>query len=199
MHFHSVRVHCKKCCILVGIARNLGSSYIFPDHQNVCGPLSDLLFDTSYQQQINTLLLESKIFGSTVFGDGTTVGKVPLITILGAGPNNATALLANCDCTAQMESGGKKDAEYIAKLILPEIQKMEDKACENNNKHPRVVDLVYFDGASNVQKAGDILKVNYPCMTVCHGSEHVVALFFSIVFNKVRQGDHCSLKSCTHF
>ena len=107
-----------------------------------------------------------RYFGSTLFGDGATVGKVPLINILGAGPNNATAFLAICDCTAQMESGGKKDAEYIAKLILPEIQKMEDKACENNNKHPRVVDLVYFDGASNVQKAGDILKVNYPCVTV---------------------------------
>ncbi len=161
----------------------------------------DLLFDTSYQQQINTLLLESKIFGSTVFGDGTTVGKVPLITILGAGPNNATALLANCDCTAQMESGGKKDAEYIAKIILLEIQKMDNTARESNKKHPEVVDLVYFDGASNVQKAGDILKVNYPRirMTVYHGSEHVVALFFSDVLNKVRHGDHCSLKSCTHF
>ena len=43
---------------------------------------------------------------------------------------------------------------------------MEDKAHENNKKHPGVVDLVYFDGASNVQKAGDILKVNYPCVTV---------------------------------
>ena len=76
---------------------------------------------------------------------------------------------------------------------------MEDKACENNKKHPGAVDLVYFDGASNVQKAGDILKVNYPRMTVCHGSENVVALFFSDVFYKVRHGDHCSLKFCTHF
>ena len=44
---------------------------------------------------------------------------------------------------------------------------------------------MYFDGASNVQKAGDILKVNYTRMTVCHCSEHVVALFFSDVFNSL--------------
>ena len=106
-------------------------SFLIP----VCGPLLNLLVDTSYQQQINTLLLEFNIFGSTLFGDGATVGKVPLINILGVGPNNATAFLAICDCTAQMESGGKKDVECIATLILPEIQKMEDKACENNKKY----------------------------------------------------------------
>jgi hypothetical protein len=145
----------------------------------VSGPLLDVLIDTSYKQQMNSLLLESKIFSNTLFGNGATVGKVPLINVLGAGPNNATVLLAICNCTAQMECGGKKDAEYIAKLILPEIQKMEDKAREHNKKHPGVVDLVYFDGASNVKKAGDIMKVDYRCMTVCHGSEHVVALFFS--------------------
>ena len=60
-----------------------------------------------------------------------------------------------------MQCGGKKYAEYIAKLILPEIQKMEDKAREHNKKHPGVVNLVYFDRVSNVQKAGDILKVNF--------------------------------------
>ncbi len=58
-----------------------------------------------------TLLLESDIFGSTLFGDGAAIGKVPLINILGAGPHNTPALLAICDCTAQMESGGKKDAK----------------------------------------------------------------------------------------
>ena len=65
-------VHYKKFCIMVGIARNLA--------KKVSGPLLDLLFDTSYKQQINILLLESDIFGSTLFGDGATIEKFLLLT-----------------------------------------------------------------------------------------------------------------------
>jgi hypothetical protein len=44
-----------------------------------------------------------------------------------------------------------------------------------------VVDMVIFDGAANVQKAGKILEVDYPLVTCVHGVEHVVSLFFSDV------------------
>ena len=47
------------------------------------------------------------------------------------------------------------------------------------------MDLVFFDGASNVQNAGRILSARYPRITVGHGAEHVVSLFFSDVFNKI--------------
>ena len=39
--------------------------------------------------------------------------------------------------------------------------------------------MVYFDGASNVQKAGKALAAAYPRVTSLHGAEHVVSLFFS--------------------
>ena len=38
-----------------------------------------------------------------------------------------------------------------------------------------------FDGASNVQLAGRILKVHYPKLTVMRGVEHTVQLFFNDV------------------
>ena len=38
-----------------------------------------------------------------------------------------------------------------------------------------------FDGALNVQIAGRILKVHYPKLTVIHGVEHTVSLFFNDV------------------
>ena len=38
-----------------------------------------------------------------------------------------------------------------------------------------------FDGASNVQLAGKLLKVNYPKLTVMRGVEHTVLLFFNCV------------------
>ena len=38
-----------------------------------------------------------------------------------------------------------------------------------------------FDGASNVQLGGKLLKVHYPKLTVMRGVEHTVLLFFNDV------------------
>jgi hypothetical protein len=42
-------------------------------------------------------------------------------------------------------------------------------------------DVFYFDGASNVQKAGDVLIARFPCTFCFHGGKHVVSLFFSSI------------------
>ena len=39
-----------------------------------------------------------------------------------------------------------------------------------------------FDGASNVQLAGELLKIRYPKIIVMRGVEHTVSLFFNDVF-----------------
>ena len=36
-----------------------------------------------------------------------------------------------------------------------------------------------FDGASNVQLAGKLLKIHYPKVSVMRGVEHTVSLFFN--------------------
>ena len=41
--------------------------------------------------------------------------------------------------------------------------------------------MFYFDGASNVQKAGDVLMARFPRSFCFHGGEHVVSLFFSSI------------------
>ena len=38
-----------------------------------------------------------------------------------------------------------------------------------------------FDGASNVQLAGELLQIRYPNITVMRGVEHTVSLFFNDV------------------
>ena len=42
-----------------------------------------------------------------------------------------------------------------------------------------LVDLFYFDEASDAPKASRLLSVKYPHTVCLHGSEHVVSLFFS--------------------
>ena len=41
--------------------------------------------------------------------------------------------------------------------------------------------VIMFDGASNVQLVGKLLKVHYPKLTVMRGVEHTVLLFFNDV------------------
>ena len=80
-----------------------------------------------------------------------------------------------CDCTSHMEVGGKKDARYLASLFRPYIDDFE-------TSNPKCVDFCTFDGAANVQKAGEILSAHYPRIVVSHGAEHVISLYFQDCF-----------------
>ena len=66
---------------------------------------------------------------------------------------------------------------YIAGLFLEHLKELDPKK--------ELVDAVYFDGASNVQRAGNILSIHYKKITVLHGAEHVVSLFFSDVAKEI--------------
>ncbi len=48
------------------------------------GTLLDGLYVTNYDEMMRTLVLESRIFGVTIFGDGATITNTPLINILAA-------------------------------------------------------------------------------------------------------------------
>jgi hypothetical protein len=134
---------------------------------------------------MTALLSEAKIYGVTVFGDVATIKSVPLVNVLAAGVNNPFALLDIVDCTDHCAMGGKKDARYIAEIVQPLITKMDLELDVHNKRCPGIVDLVFFDGASNVQNAGQILQAFNPRITVGHGAEHVVSLFFSNVYRKI--------------
>ncbi len=48
---------------------------------------------------------------------------------------------------------------------------MESEPDVHNKKCPGIVTLVFFDEASNVQNAGEILKAFNPCITIGHGAD----------------------------
>ena len=64
-----------------------------------------------------------------------------------------------------------KDAPFITSLFETRLSVLD--------KHKTLVDLFYFNGATNMQKAGRILSVKYSHAVCLHGAEHVVSLFFS--------------------
>ena len=86
---------------------------------------------------------------------------------------NESAVLDIIDCTEHMEVGGKKDARYIASIFEANIEELDPKGVHLN--------AVLFDGASNVQKAGRVIEAKYPQVSVLHGIEHCISLFFSDV------------------
>lgn len=176
---------CPKFRKLLQVAKNLPPQYRPPNRHLVGGKLLDSLFKSSYKDLMQSVTSESEIFGISIFGDGATIKSIPLINILAASPNNPSALLDIVDCTSHLETGGKKDAPYLAHMILPHIQTMESMHDESMRTRKGVVDLVLFDGASNVQKAGKILAIHHPRITVVHGAEHVTSLFFKDVYTNV--------------
>ncbi len=150
----------------------------------MAGLLLDNIYQSKYDEQMRSLFKKSKVFGIELFGNGATIHRVPMMIFLGSSPNNPFALLDIVDCTSKMAKGGEKDAKYIAGLLKPIISQIEQTKDPNNQKtnHRGVVDLVLFDGASNVQNAGKLVSITHPRITAVHGAEHVISLFFKDIF-----------------
>ena len=118
---------------------------------------------------------DAGVYGITFFGDGATVKKAPLINILVSSVYLPVGCLSIVNCSAHLQADGRKDAAFISDLFTPYITEMESSV-------PNCTDLVIFDGASNVQKAGALLEAKFPHISVLHGAEHVVSLFYADVF-----------------
>ena len=96
---------------------------------------------------------------------------MPLLNILTMCGDAPPMVVSIHDCTAHMAAGGKKDAPYISDLFEEQIVRFD--------KEKMFTDLVYFDGAANVQKAGRMLNAKYPRAYALTGGEHVISSFFS--------------------
>ena len=160
---------------LLQMARFMSSKYNFPSRNQISTELLDVNFDTYKNHTIVSLKKDIDIFGLSFYGDGATVRRMPLINVMASGAYLHTAVLEIVNCTKHMADGGKKDARYIASLFRPHIDMFEEL-------NPDCVDYCTFDGAANVQKAGEVLAAYYPRIVCTHGAEHVVSLFFKDCF-----------------
>ena len=123
------------------------------------------------ERNIEELNKEADVFGLAFLGDGARVKQMPLLNVLASGKNLPATVLEIVGCSGHLSNGGKKDSIFVAKVFLPHLLKLDP--CKTRT------DLVFFDGATNVQKGGRILEAKYPRVTVLHGVEHVTTLFFS--------------------
>ncbi len=85
----------------------------------------------------------------------------------------APVVVSVCDCTDHVIDGKKKDAKFIGKFFKDKVEQWDPSHC--------YIDYFFFDGAANIQKAGEILCAYYPRALCFPGGEHVC---------------HCSLRTC---
>jgi hypothetical protein len=160
---------------VIKLAKNVGNGYVLPNRRLIAGVLLDITYEHMQDIQKENLLNQVELFGLSLYGDGATIHKMPLLNMLASGVHENVAVLDIVDATEHIQQGGKKDAEYIASLFEPYIE-MFEKASPNS------VDYLSFDGAGNVQRAARILAAKYPRIICTHGAEHVVSLFFQDFF-----------------
>ena len=94
--------------------------------------------------------------------------------ILVSGKNIPVAVLEPVDCQGHLSDGGIKNGIFICNRFIEHIKIIDP--------HKSSTDVVMFDGASNVQLAGELSKIHYPKITVMHGFEHTVSLFLNDVY-----------------
>ena len=116
------------------------------------------------------LMKNALTFGLVFLDDGATIKRMPLINCMAMCGDTPPTVLSINDCTEHLAKGGKKDAPYIASLFYVHVEVLDaSKTC---------TDIFFFDGASNVQKAGSLLQAKNPCAVAYHGGEYVASLFF---------------------
>jgi hypothetical protein len=133
----------------------------------VAGNFLDAHFAAYQKNGLESLLADVNTYGIGIFGGGATIVKTPLMNILARSPNNPSCVLDVVDCSRHMMQGGKKDAWFVVKHILPIMKKIDP--------HKDRINVVAFDGSSNVQKAAALLKEHFPVVTVMQGVEQTIA------------------------
>jgi hypothetical protein len=159
---------------LTKLLRSVPADYKPPSRKQISTTMLKQMYNDEYQKSVKSLLADAQIFGLALYADGATIHKTPFINVLASGGHVHSECLEIHDCSEHMATGGTKDAQFVKHLIEKHIEKLDPA-------RKGLVDLVLFDGASNMQKAGRALAAQFPRITCIHGGEHVVSLFFSDV------------------
>ena len=78
-----------------------------------------------------------------------------------SGKNLPVAVLELVYCQGHLADGGTKNETFICNIFLDHFKRIDP--------HKSIIDVIMFDGASNVHLAGESLKIHYPKITVMSG------------------------------
>ncbi len=72
-------VECAKFNKLIQSARHIPPKYTPSYRKKMAGLLLDDIYQSTYDEQMRSLLKESKVFDLALFGNGATIQKVPMM------------------------------------------------------------------------------------------------------------------------
>ena len=151
--------------------RRTTPDYETPNRQKMQFKLLQPCYATHQATNDQLLLSDAGTFGISVQSDSATISTMPFTAVIGHNVNNRPVIMAILDATKHLARGGKKDARYIARMMIKLLKKVDPQS--------KIVDLIMFDGAKNVQNAGKIITAYNPRILSIHGGEHAASLFFS--------------------
>ena len=73
----------------------------------------DKNFQAYWEGNHDLFLSVALVMGTFWLGDGSTIGKAPLINIMGEAGDIPLVVVGILDCTQQLVEGGKKDARFM--------------------------------------------------------------------------------------
>ena len=156
---------------ILQLARNVNNNYAPPGRNAIVKVFLPKIHQSYRDNQVKNFQEAGEDFGGTLHADGATIRKIPLVNVLCSNPGEGSCLLDVVDCSEHMSEDGKKDAWYLAKMMLPLMREVDPNKV--------IFGYVVFDGASNFQKAAKLIGEHFPRVTVGRGIEHTVALIFS--------------------
>ena len=156
------------------LARTVSKCYQPPYRELISKDILDGIHDQNMESNLSLIEKESDVFVLLFLGDGAATSRIALLNILVSGKNILVAVLELVDCQDHLAHGGVNDGTFVFNRFLKHII--------NIDPHKSITDVVMFDGASNIQLAGEVLKIHYQNISVIRGVEHTVSLFFNDVF-----------------
>ncbi len=107
--------------------------------------------------------MNAEIYGISWLGNGATIKHMPLLNIIAFCGDSSPMVVSILDCTNYMSNGGKK---FIMLHLKEKVKEVHGLGL--------FTDCFFFDGASNVQKAGAILCTEFKAMYF-HGGKQVLS------------------------
>ena len=158
---------------VLDLERTFSKCYQFPNRKLTSKDVLYVIRDQNMERNLSLIKKESDIFGLLFLDDGATISRIPLLNILVSGKNLPISVLELVGCHGHLVDGGEKDGTFICNRFLEHTRKIDPRK--------PITDGVMFYGASNVQLAGELLKIHYQNISVMLGVEHTVSLFFNDV------------------
>ena len=144
------------------MSRKVSKTYTPRNRKLISKELLDVIHVQNMKSNLAMIKKEEEIFVLLFLGDGATISRCPLLNILASENNIPVDVLEIVDYQGHLADVNKKDGTFICNRFFNHMREIDPGK--------KLIDIVIFDGASNLQ----LLKVHYPKLTVMRAVEHTV-------------------------